>query len=174
MTATELLLNLQAFRTLFLPLCFEQWWKGERIALHFFGLAEISEEEHRRAMQAMERARIDNSMEHALPSKAESSPASESAWVSLKSANPNESGSECPICCESFTEGLQTPCGHTFCPSCIGDWLERQNYCPTCLQSLEERPSSSTPVPASKRSHQPESSANEADPREASSRSSGE
>ena len=41
---------------------------------------------------------------------------------------------ECVICFESFTEQYKLPCNHTFCDTCIIQWLFQcqQNACPTC------------------------------------------
>lgn len=49
---------------------------------------------------------------------------------------------ECSICQEEFAENAElkrTPCGHYFCPDCLGNWLE--NYaktCPLCREDLEQ------------------------------------
>ena len=38
----------------------------------------------------------------------------------------------CPICCETMTAPLVTPCGHTFCHGCVMQWVARKKTCPLC------------------------------------------
>lgn len=49
----------------------------------------------------------------------------------------------CPICLISFSEISsdcikKTCCGHTFCSSCIDEWMIKKWTCPTCRQNLRE------------------------------------
>jgi len=42
----------------------------------------------------------------------------------------------CKICHSPFTEPQYTPCEETFCLECITKWIETQNSCYTCQESL--------------------------------------
>ncbi|XP_072882758.1 E3 ubiquitin-protein ligase TRIM65-like isoform X2 [Hemitrygon akajei] len=48
----------------------------------------------------------------------------------------------CAICLELFTEPVTMPCGHSFCRSCLSDYLDRQELrtCPACRTTFERRP----------------------------------
>lgn len=39
---------------------------------------------------------------------------------------------ECSICQDEFRSPLRLTCGHIFCGSCIGEWLDREATCPMC------------------------------------------
>jgi len=44
---------------------------------------------------------------------------------------------ECPLCCEVFTQVVESPCCHKcFCYKCISDWISRSQNCPDCRKSL--------------------------------------
>ena len=45
---------------------------------------------------------------------------------------------ECVICFELFTEQYKLPCNHTFCDTCIIQWLFqcKQNSCPLCKKHV--------------------------------------
>ncbi|XP_064181343.1 LON peptidase N-terminal domain and RING finger protein 1 [Anguilla rostrata] len=45
---------------------------------------------------------------------------------------------ECPLCIRQFYEPVSTPCGHTFCKSCIERSLDHNLHCPLCKQPLHE------------------------------------
>ncbi|XP_062855931.1 LON peptidase N-terminal domain and RING finger protein 1 [Trichomycterus rosablanca] len=45
---------------------------------------------------------------------------------------------ECPLCIRVFHEPVTTPCGHTFCKTCIERSLDHNLRCPLCKQPLEE------------------------------------
>ncbi|KAL4631284.1 LON peptidase N-terminal domain and RING finger protein 1-like [Arapaima gigas] len=45
---------------------------------------------------------------------------------------------ECPLCIRLFYEPVTTPCGHTFCKSCIERSLDHNLHCPLCKQPLHE------------------------------------
>uniref|UniRef100_W5MUE9 LON peptidase N-terminal domain and ring finger 4 n=1 Tax=Lepisosteus oculatus TaxID=7918 RepID=W5MUE9_LEPOC len=45
---------------------------------------------------------------------------------------------ECPLCIRLFFEPVTTPCGHTFCKSCIERSLDHNLRCPLCKQPLQE------------------------------------
>ncbi|KAI7239483.1 hypothetical protein KC330_g1853 [Hortaea werneckii] len=51
-------------------------------------------------------------------------------------AEGNPDGDSCPICYQTFTEPVKTPCGHIYCRECLEAWLERTNNCPTCRTLL--------------------------------------
>lgn len=42
----------------------------------------------------------------------------------------------CPICQEEMVEGRRVICGHAFHMECIKRWVEQQQVCPICRQSL--------------------------------------
>jgi hypothetical protein len=39
---------------------------------------------------------------------------------------------DCPLCCKLLYEPVTTPCGHTFCRSCLMRVLDHGNRCPMC------------------------------------------
>lgn len=43
---------------------------------------------------------------------------------------------ECTICCMTLTNTVITPCGHSFCSSCILNWINLHNDCPSCKAKL--------------------------------------
>ncbi|XP_023846183.1 LON peptidase N-terminal domain and RING finger protein 1 isoform X2 [Salvelinus sp. IW2-2015] len=45
---------------------------------------------------------------------------------------------ECPLCIRLFYEPVTTPCGHTFCRTCLERSLDHNLRCPLCKQPLEE------------------------------------
>jgi hypothetical protein len=55
-----------------------------------------------------------------------------------------ESIEECPICIKPILtniDNVKTPCGHTFCFSCIIKWIvENNSSCPLCRYILYEKP----------------------------------
>ena len=52
-----------------------------------------------------------------------------------------EAGScECPICHDIYEMPVTTPCGHSFCKSCIVECADRKNECPTCRKVLVAAP----------------------------------
>ncbi|XP_060951260.1 E3 ubiquitin-protein ligase TRIM39-like [Limanda limanda] len=48
----------------------------------------------------------------------------------------------CPICLDTFTKPVSTPCGHNFCLSCLSSYWdnERVHQCPVCKETFERRP----------------------------------
>ncbi|XP_072318947.1 LON peptidase N-terminal domain and RING finger protein 1 [Eucyclogobius newberryi] len=50
--------------------------------------------------------------------------------------NPNDV--ECALCMRLFYEPVTTPCGHTFCKSCLERCLDHTPQCPLCKESLKE------------------------------------
>uniref|UniRef100_A0A8C5PCE0 Uncharacterized protein n=1 Tax=Leptobrachium leishanense TaxID=445787 RepID=A0A8C5PCE0_9ANUR len=51
----------------------------------------------------------------------------------------------CSICLNIYTDPVTLPCGHSFCRTCIGDVLDKQDgsgayTCPECRAQLQERP----------------------------------
>nr|XP_015200921.1 PREDICTED: LON peptidase N-terminal domain and RING finger protein 1 [Lepisosteus oculatus] len=45
---------------------------------------------------------------------------------------------ECSLCMRLFYEPVTTPCGHTFCKSCLERCLDHMPQCPLCKESLKE------------------------------------
>ncbi|RIA86236.1 PUA-like domain-containing protein [Glomus cerebriforme] len=43
---------------------------------------------------------------------------------------------DCQICCYLFIDPITTPCGHSFCKSCITRSLDHNSACPICRQPL--------------------------------------
>lgn len=39
---------------------------------------------------------------------------------------------QCSICAELFIEATTLGCSHSFCNSCVEEWLKRNNICPNC------------------------------------------
>lgn len=57
-----------------------------------------------------------------------------------ESNNPAGIGAEdeiCPICHQSFTDPVQTPCEHRFCRGCLAEWQQNNNTCPFDRLPLE-------------------------------------
>eukprot|EP00955_Chlamydomonas_euryale_P070056 360652-Chlamydomonas_euryale.AAC.1 len=44
----------------------------------------------------------------------------------------SEGDLECPICVETVQDAFVTPCGHTFCHSCLTTHLRSRRNCPSC------------------------------------------
>eukprot|EP00405_Crypthecodinium_cohnii_P021647 CAMPEP_0206471480 /NCGR_PEP_ID=MMETSP0324_2-20121206/31588_1 /ASSEMBLY_ACC=CAM_ASM_000836 /TAXON_ID=2866 /ORGANISM="Crypthecodinium cohnii, Strain Seligo" /LENGTH=148 /DNA_ID=CAMNT_0053945813 /DNA_START=24 /DNA_END=467 /DNA_ORIENTATION=+ len=45
----------------------------------------------------------------------------------------------CSICYEDvcrLQEGLAEPCGHSFCITCIKEWIRRCSHCPLCKREI--------------------------------------
>ncbi|KAK5653135.1 hypothetical protein OQA88_9234 [Cercophora sp. LCS_1] len=47
---------------------------------------------------------------------------------------------DCQICYALFFDPVTTPCGHTFCRSCLQRVLDHAAYCPICRRSLTIQP----------------------------------
>lgn len=45
---------------------------------------------------------------------------------------------ECSLCMRLFYEPVTTPCGHSFCKSCLERCLDHMPQCPLCKESLKE------------------------------------
>lgn len=45
---------------------------------------------------------------------------------------------ECSLCMRLFYEPVTTPCGHTFCKSCLERCLDHTPQCPLCKESLKQ------------------------------------
>ena len=43
---------------------------------------------------------------------------------------------ECAICKRSLQDPVQLPCRHVFCLSCITNWLDDHDVCPTCRHDV--------------------------------------
>eukprot|EP01117_Protostelium_nocturnum_P007498 TRINITY_DN2680_c0_g2_i1.p1 TRINITY_DN2680_c0_g2~~TRINITY_DN2680_c0_g2_i1.p1 ORF type:complete len:480 (+),score=122.04 TRINITY_DN2680_c0_g2_i1:183-1622(+) len=62
----------------------------------------------------------------------------------FKDATPQElaSSETCIVCRSELKEGKKLPCGHILHFACLRSWLERKQYCPTCMKPvLEDTPS---------------------------------
>lgn len=48
----------------------------------------------------------------------------------------------CPICLDTFTRPVSTPCGHNFCISCLTSYWNNEPVCqcPVCKEKFERRP----------------------------------
>ena len=46
----------------------------------------------------------------------------------------------CSICCELFVRPHTLPCSHSFCQSCIAEWMEWKNECPICRKEVTSQP----------------------------------
>ncbi|CAL8332552.1 unnamed protein product [Lota lota] len=57
---------------------------------------------------------------------------------SLPQDQPHPSDLECALCIRLFYEPVTTPCGHTFCKSCLERCLDHTPQCPLCKESLKE------------------------------------
>lgn len=54
--------------------------------------------------------------------------------------------SECPICMELIKDPVFTPCLHSFCKTCLDDWVNEKRLqkvsitCPCCRYIIENEP----------------------------------
>ena len=46
----------------------------------------------------------------------------------------SDGGSTCPICYDTLSETVTTPCGHVFCKLCHENWYNENATCPMCRQ----------------------------------------
>ncbi|XP_019962345.2 E3 ubiquitin-protein ligase TRIM39-like isoform X2 [Paralichthys olivaceus] len=48
----------------------------------------------------------------------------------------------CPICLDTFTQPVSTPCGHNFCLSCLSSYWDDETVCqcPVCKETFGRRP----------------------------------
>lgn len=65
--------------------------------------------------------------------------------MALPAAFLSEDQFTCSICLEVFNNPVSTPCGHSFCQSCISSYWDRQGgakvyQCPLCKESFRKRP----------------------------------
>ncbi|XP_056891916.1 LON peptidase N-terminal domain and ring finger 1, like isoform X2 [Takifugu flavidus] len=56
--------------------------------------------------------------------------------VSKDVLDPNDF--ECALCMRLFYEPVTTPCGHTFCKTCLERCLDHTPHCPLCKESLKQ------------------------------------
>jgi E3 ubiquitin-protein ligase RFWD2 len=45
---------------------------------------------------------------------------------------------ECAICMSLLTDPFVTPCGHTFCHTCLSTHLQTGTTCPTCSSTISK------------------------------------
>ncbi|XP_039860087.1 nuclear factor 7, brain isoform X3 [Simochromis diagramma] len=64
--------------------------------------------------------------------------------MSLPAAFLSEEQFTCPICLEVFNKPVTTPCGHSFCQTCISSYWDgnttKMYQCPLCKESFLKRP----------------------------------
>lgn len=66
--------------------------------------------------------------------------------MALPAAFLSEDQFSCSICLEVFKKPVTTPCGHSFCQSCISSYWDRSRknastyQCPLCKESFRKRP----------------------------------
>eukprot|EP00996_Jenningsia_fusiforme_P000790 NODE_1714_length_1430_cov_67.639392_g1546_i0.p1 GENE.NODE_1714_length_1430_cov_67.639392_g1546_i0~~NODE_1714_length_1430_cov_67.639392_g1546_i0.p1 ORF type:complete len:456 (-),score=65.72 NODE_1714_length_1430_cov_67.639392_g1546_i0:62-1384(-) len=51
-----------------------------------------------------------------------------------------EEESKCFICYDELAEAKKLPCGHLFHKHCLRSWMERNNTCPYCSQTIDQTP----------------------------------
>lgn len=51
---------------------------------------------------------------------------------------------KCAICCDYFLSASTLMCAHSFCESCIEEWLHKKHECPVCRAKVTSRPVRST------------------------------
>uniref|UniRef100_A0A3Q4HML9 RING-type domain-containing protein n=1 Tax=Neolamprologus brichardi TaxID=32507 RepID=A0A3Q4HML9_NEOBR len=64
--------------------------------------------------------------------------------MSLPAAFLSEDQFTCSICLEVFNKPVTTPCGHSFCQTCISSYWDgnstKMYQCPLCKESFLKRP----------------------------------
>ncbi|KAK3944229.1 PUA-like domain-containing protein [Diplogelasinospora grovesii] len=60
--------------------------------------------------------------------------------VLLKIKEATRSEMDCHVCYALFFDPVTTPCGHTFCRSCLQRVLDHAHYCPVCRRALSIEP----------------------------------
>jgi len=60
----------------------------------------------------------------------------EATIVAKAAMGVDEEDLRCPICMSLFVDPFLTPCGHTFCHSCVVTHLEHYKRCPACSSVL--------------------------------------
>ncbi|KAI9505542.1 hypothetical protein BX070DRAFT_250450 [Coemansia spiralis] len=58
-----------------------------------------------------------------------------------RKASQLEATLQCSICLEPFSQPHSLGCGHTFCMTCLKQWLAQSMHCPTCRAPVNQRPS---------------------------------
>ncbi|KAF4096272.1 E3 ubiquitin-protein ligase TRIM39-like [Onychostoma macrolepis] len=58
------------------------------------------------------------------------------------SSDPLNEELQCSICLDVFTDPVTTPCGHSFCKTCLNEhWTDTQTFfCPSCNETFSKRP----------------------------------
>ena len=102
-------------------------------------------------MMLMERSSGNSSCEaksRHLPTAASSSAAAATATAAaavigllenpLSKGVVSPSDFECTLCCRLFWQPVTTPCGHSFCRTCLDRCMDHNPACPLCKTSLQE------------------------------------
>lgn len=56
--------------------------------------------------------------------------------IHLKSQGQGPGKKTCPICTDTYTVGILTPCTHEFCRDCIKTWVAAHHRCPMCKKPI--------------------------------------
>ncbi|KAF4531574.1 hypothetical protein B566_EDAN018539, partial [Ephemera danica] len=60
-----------------------------------------------------------------------------SAWITQDvSQNLESSDLDCVLCCRLLWRPVTTPCGHTYCWTCLDRCLDYSHACPLCMAPL--------------------------------------
>ncbi|KAK6080242.1 SNF2 family domain-containing protein [Seiridium cupressi] len=68
--------------------------------------------------------------------KMEAAIATQRYQVHLKNQSQGPSKKTCPICTDTYTVGVLTPCTHEFCADCIKTWVAAHHRCPLCKKPI--------------------------------------
>lgn len=68
--------------------------------------------------------------------KMESAISTQRYQVHLKDQGQSSSKKTCPICTDTYTIGILTPCTHEFCKECIQTWVRAHRRCPICKEAV--------------------------------------
>jgi hypothetical protein len=52
--------------------------------------------------------------------------------------NISQEDFHCALCCRLMFQPTTTPCGHTFCSSCLNQSLDHRPSCPVCRAPLQD------------------------------------
>jgi len=60
------------------------------------------------------------------------------AFRTVDGSSVDSSDFECTLCCRLLWQPVTTPCGHSFCRTCLDRCMDHNPSCPLCKTSLEE------------------------------------